>query len=96
MQAALGYYRAALGAGYKDPELNEAQTLAQSETPTQPVLYLHGRNDGCIGVEVAEYAASNAPSNARVEIVDNAGHFMQLEQPTAVNKLIIDWVTGRA
>jgi pimeloyl-ACP methyl ester carboxylesterase len=81
LQAALGYYRATLGAGYKDPELKEAQALAQSETPTQPVLYLHGRNE---------------PANARVEIVDNAGHFMQLEQPTAVNKLIIDWVSGRA
>ena len=96
LQAALGYYRAALGAGYRDPELKDAQNLIASETPTQPVLYIHGRNDGCIGVEVADFAASNAPSNARVEIVDNAGHFMQLEQPTAVNKLIIDWVTGRA
>ena len=96
LQAALGYYRAALGAGYRDPELKDAQNLIASETPTQPVLYIHGRNDGCIGVEVADFAASNAPSNARVEIVDNAGHFMQLEQPTLVNKLIIDWVTGRA
>jgi pimeloyl-ACP methyl ester carboxylesterase len=96
LQAALGYYRATLGAGYKDPDLKEAQALAQSETPTQPVLYLHGRNDGCIGAEVGDYAASNAPANARVEFVENAGHFMQLEQPTAVNKIIIDWVTGRA
>jgi len=95
LQAALGYYRATLGAGFRDPELKDAQNLIQSETPTQQVLYLHGRNDGCIGIEVADFAASNAPSNARVEIVDNAGHFMQLEQPVVVNKLIIDWVTGR-
>jgi pimeloyl-ACP methyl ester carboxylesterase len=96
LQAALGYYRATLGAGYRDPALNAAQTLAQSDAPTQPVLYLHGRNDGCISAEVADYAASNAPSNARVEIVENAGHFMQLQQPAAVNKLIIDWVTKNA
>ena len=96
LQAALGYYRATLGAGYRDPALNEAQILAQSETPPQPVLYLHGRNDGCIGVDVATHAATVAPATARVEIVENAGHFMQLEQPKAVNKLIIDWVTGRA
>jgi pimeloyl-ACP methyl ester carboxylesterase len=96
LQAALGYYRATLGAGYKDPELHEAQILAQSETPTQPVLYLHGRNDGCIGVDVATHAATVAPANARVEIIENAGHFMQLEQPTAVNKLIIDWITKNA
>jgi pimeloyl-ACP methyl ester carboxylesterase len=96
LQAALGYYRAALGAGYRDPDLKDAQNLIQSETPTQPVLYLHGRNDGCLGVEVANYAASNAPANARVEIVDNAGHFMQLEQPAVVNRLIIDWITKNA
>jgi pimeloyl-ACP methyl ester carboxylesterase len=96
LQAALGYYRATLGAGYRDPALNEAQTLAQSETPTQPVLYLHGRNDGCIGTEVATHAASVAPANASVEIVENAGHFMQLEQPAVVNKLIIDWITKNA
>ena len=96
LQAALGYYRATLGAGYRDPALEEAQTLAQTETPTQPVLYLHGRNDGCIGTEVAMHATSVAPANARVEIVENAGHFMQLEQPTAVNKLIIDWITKNA
>lgn len=96
LAAALGYYRATLGTGYRDPSLHEAQTVMQSETPMQPVLYLHGEHDGCIGTEVAHDAASRAPSNAKVEIVAGAGHFMQLEQPDVVNRLIVDWITSNA
>ncbi len=96
LAAALGYYRATLGAGYRDPALHDAQTQMQSETPTQPVLYLHGENDGCIGIEVARDAASKAPANARVELVAHAGHFMQLEQPEKVNQLILNWIMSNA
>lgn len=95
LQAALGYYRAALGTGYRDPDLADLQSLIGSESPTQPTLYLHGSNDGCIGIEVAADAATRAPQGACVQIVESAGHFIQLEQPTIVNKLIIDWVTQK-
>jgi len=95
LQAALGYYRAALGSGYRDPLLADAQAQVQSEMPSQPVLYLHGRNDGCISVDVARAAALCAPANARVEIVDGAGHFLQLEKPQVVNDLIVNWVSAR-
>jgi pimeloyl-ACP methyl ester carboxylesterase len=76
--------------------LADAQHLVQGETPPQPVLYLHGAHDGCIGAEVASDAATRAPSNARVEIIEGAGHFMQLEQPAKVNELIVNWITSNA
>jgi pimeloyl-ACP methyl ester carboxylesterase len=57
-------------------------------------LYLHGETDGCIGAEVAEAARVMCPW-ATVSIVKGAGHFMQLEKPAEVNKLIIDWVTAK-
>jgi pimeloyl-ACP methyl ester carboxylesterase len=91
LTAALGYYRATLGDGVKDPALDEAQG-ATSQFPTQPTLYLHGRNDGCIGAEVAELAASMAPPNVTFEIVDGAGHFLHLEQPDHVNQRIIEFL----
>ena len=94
LAATLGYYRATIGAGYRDPQLEEAQAVLQGENPTQPLLYLHGSTDGCIGAEVAADAATRAHENARVEIVQGAGHFMQLEQPAVVNELIVNWVTG--
>ncbi len=34
------------------------------------------------------------PANAEVVIVDGAGHFLQLERPDVVNRLILDWVTA--
>jgi len=96
LAAALGYYRATLGAGFRDPALADAQNLVQGENPPQPLLYLHGENDGCIGLEVARDAATRAPSNTRVEIVEGAGHFLQLEQPAKVNELIVNWITSNA
>ena len=94
LAAALGYYRATLGQGYRDPQLADAQTAMQTETPTQPVLYLHGETDGCIGVELARDANERKPANADVVVVEGAGHFLQLERPEIVNRLIVDWVTA--
>ena len=94
LAAALGYYRATLGQGYRDPQLADAQTAMQTETPSQPVLYLHGETDGCIGVELAHDARTRKPANAEVVVVEGAGHFLQLERPDAVNALIVDWVTA--
>jgi len=92
LTAALGYYRATLGDGYQDPALASIQE-GTSGVPTQPTLYLHGRNDGCIGLEVAESARGLVPSNVTIEVIDGAGHFLQLEQPAAVNERILAFLS---
>ncbi|MFZ4720331.1 MAG: alpha/beta fold hydrolase [Ilumatobacteraceae bacterium] len=92
LQAALGYYRATIGAGLKDPALDAAQA-ATGAVPPQPTLYLHGRNDGCIGVSLAELTASMAPAHLTVEIVDGAGHFLHLERPDVVNARIVEFLS---
>jgi len=92
LQAALGYYRATLGNGPRSETYDAIQAAGGGEL-TQPTLYLHGANDGCIGRDVGESVASLAPW-ASLQIVEGAGHFMQLEKPAEVNKLIIDWVTA--
>ncbi len=94
LQAALGYYRATLGDGYRDPKLSELQNQMASGVPSQPLLYLHGANDGCIGVNVVESAKKIAPANVKFEVVAAAGHFLQLEQPKVVNKLICDFLAN--
>ena len=91
LAAALGYYRAALGDGYKDPDLDAVQAAGQGWA-TQPHLYLQGRNDGCIGAEVAQAAATMAPPNVIVEFIEDAGHFLHIEQPALVNARIIEFL----
>ncbi len=93
LEAALGYYRATLGAGKKDPRYDAIQTAA-TNPPSQPTLYLHGEKDGCIGTEVARMAGEMYPS-MKMQIVKDAGHFLQLEQPGVVNRHIVDWVTSK-
>lgn len=92
LAAALGYYRCTLGNGPRDEKYDAIQSAGGGQLP-QPTLYLHGENDGCIGKEVAESVNNVAPW-AKVHVVENAGHFLQLEQPDVVNSLIIDWVTA--
>jgi pimeloyl-ACP methyl ester carboxylesterase len=92
LTAALGYYRATLGTGARHPDYDAIQAAGSGPLP-QPTLYLHGRNDGCIGAEVAESARAMCDW-ARVEIVEGAGHFLQLEQPARVNELVVGFLTG--
>jgi pimeloyl-ACP methyl ester carboxylesterase len=91
LQAALGFYRATLGAGYNDPALQSAQDMS-STIPPQPLLYIHGRTDGCMGSEVAEFAAAELTPNARARFIDGAGHFMHLEKSAEVNDIILSFL----
>jgi pimeloyl-ACP methyl ester carboxylesterase len=92
LAAALGYYRATLGGVGVDPALDAVQAKGNEVTP-QPTLYLHGRTDGCMGVEVAELASGALSSpGSRLELVDDAGHFLHVERPDHVNGLVLDFL----
>lgn len=83
LDAAIGYYRAmfATGGGGGDATL------------TQPTLYLHGDVDGAFGVSGVAGTQEHLPPGSRVEIVPGTGHFLHLEQPERVNRLIVEWLT---
>jgi pimeloyl-ACP methyl ester carboxylesterase len=94
MAAALGYYRATLGGVGVDPALDAVQNKGNDVT-RQPTLYLHGRTDGCMGLEVAEGARAFLTSEgSRMEVVDDAGHFLHVERPDHVNALVVDFLTA--
>jgi pimeloyl-ACP methyl ester carboxylesterase len=80
LTAAIGYYRAMFVAGFA------------GGAPAQPTLYLHGSADGAFGVEGVRDTAAELSADSRVEIIDDAGHFLHLEKPAEVNKLILDWI----
>lgn len=94
LAAAIGYYRATLGDGKRDPGLDEIQAAGSQPAP-QPTLYLHGRDDGCMGAGLVEDAIGFLPAaGSKVEVIDDAGHFLHLEQPVVVNRLIVDFLTA--
>jgi pimeloyl-ACP methyl ester carboxylesterase len=84
-RAALRYYRNTLTTNIGE--------LLEME-PRAPALYLHGEEDGCAQVEIGRMHADQLPAGSRFEAVPGVGHFLQLEQPERVNRLIGDWIGG--
>jgi pimeloyl-ACP methyl ester carboxylesterase len=91
LQAAISYYRAMFDPAQHDPSYADAQ-LASGAIPEQPLLYLHGQNDGCMGAEVVSGIAEQLPAGSRFEVISDAGHFLHLERPEVVNPLLIDFL----
>ena len=94
LAAAIAYYRAdepgSQAAGAPDPYAAEHAALLR--TAPQPTLYLHGARDGCIDVELVVDVERHLAAGSRMEVIDDAGHFLQLERPGAVNERILAWV----
>lgn len=88
---ALSIYRNALGGTEGDPRFADHQA-ATAGVPSQPCLYLHGTDDGCIGVEFAAPTGPLLAPGSAVEEIDDAGHFLHLERPERVNELILDFL----
>jgi pimeloyl-ACP methyl ester carboxylesterase len=61
-----------------------------------PALYLHGATDGCMGAELVDDTVLTAlpHEDSRAEIIEGAGHFLHLEQPEVINRLIVDFVSA--
>jgi pimeloyl-ACP methyl ester carboxylesterase len=80
LAAALGYYRAMFTSG------------GSSGPPPQPTLYLHGVADGAFGVEGVSDTMAELSEQSRMEVIKGTGHFLHLERPDVVNRLILDWI----
>ena len=93
LAAALGYYRALFDPSKQSPEL-AAEQQAVSGVPPQPTLYLHGAQDGCMGVDVVGAVRSALAPGSEAVVVDDAGHFLHLEQPAEVNTRVVGFLTS--
>ena len=93
LAAAIGYYRAMLGATPPDPAYS-AQAAAAMGIAPQPTMFLHGDQDGSATAEVLADAAAFLSPGSKVETVADTGHFFHVEKPAEVNRLIVDWVTA--
>ena len=59
-------------------------------------LAMIGADDGCIDARTFQnfLRSEEFPAGLRIEVIPNAGHFVQQEQPEQVNALLIDWLRG--
>lgn len=93
LAAALGYYRATIGGVGLDPRYDEVQAAGAGPVEL-PFLYLHGADDGCVGVGYADAGRGflTHPSS-RTAVIEGAGHFLQLEQPERVNAELLGFLS---
>jgi pimeloyl-ACP methyl ester carboxylesterase len=83
LAAAIGYYRAT--------RVGDPAGADPGQAP-QPTLYLHGSRDGCISAGLARGAERYLAPGSRMMMVEDAGHFLHLDQPGKVNEHILGWV----
>lgn len=55
---------------------------------TTPSIHVHGEEDGCVGVEVAEGAARYYAGDYELHRVAGAGHFLTREKPGVVGEIV--------
>lgn len=94
LSAALDYYRTLIRGG--DDRCDAYAELERSlgAAAPQPTLYLHGENDGCVGVDLVRESEPHLAEGSSVRIVESAGHFLHLERPAEINARIVGWLTG--
>lgn len=98
LSAALGYYRS-----FFDPkrfgteEAGAEQFAAWGSVPSQPVLYLHGSQDGIYPFDQAAVDGIGAllAPGSEAQLIQGAGHFLVVEKPGEVNERILRFLEGR-
>jgi len=91
-QAALAYYRQNVGIDVM-LRLTASEGLALSTVPVR-TLAMGGEQDGCMDIRLYEHVFLEGDFPAGVEVVriPDAGHFMHVDAPDAVNEVLLEWV----
>ena len=92
--ASLGYYRA-LG---RVASASGRESLRLLFAPlSMPALMLTGGRDGCVDTALYDRSAraGDLPPGSHIERLPELGHFLHLEDPPAVTRLVLDWLRAR-
>ncbi|BBY34671.1 alpha/beta hydrolase [Mycolicibacter minnesotensis] len=90
-RAALGPYRALRSRRVPDRYAELHRHWLQ--LPRLPSLYLHGRTDGCMAEEFTRWVQPALPPGSAAAVVENAGHFLQLEQPEEIAVRVLQFLS---
>lgn len=85
IDSVIGYYRALLR---PQALLGTSRRLLFARTQV-PALYLHGQNDGCMGIELTAGMESDFTAGVELQRIAGVGHFLHLEQPEIINSLLL-------
>ena len=85
--AVLGYYREL----FRPDAVSRGLLFARTSVPA---LYLHGADDGCIGVALTRDVERGYTKGVARVVIDNAGHFVHLEQPVVVNRHLVEFLSA--
>jgi pimeloyl-ACP methyl ester carboxylesterase len=89
--ATKGYFHARINPELHLPKYAAEQHAGDAEFE-RPLLYLHGRSDGVFPARLAALAENALGPRGKLVFVEDAGHFLQLQQPKMVNDLVLDWL----
>lgn len=91
LEETLAYYRQVFSESAIKPEWSDMAAKASGPISV-PTLYLHGHDDGCIGLSLSEGMEAQFTAGLRKVVVPQAGHFLQLEQPNVVADAILSFL----
>jgi pimeloyl-ACP methyl ester carboxylesterase len=95
LETALGYYWGQFDpVRFGSPTWLEEQRAAWGGAVRHSVLYLHGTNDGCHGLDAEQVASvtSYLGEGSRSELIEGVGHFMLVERPAEINEKIVGFL----
>ncbi|MFL2697969.1 MAG: alpha/beta fold hydrolase [Gammaproteobacteria bacterium] len=89
---ALKYYRSTFQSSLQSERLNNLQESFTNKIQP-PSLYIHGKNDGCIGSYLSE-GMEESFEDLQIKEFNDCGHFLHLEKKEEVNKVLLDFLTS--
>lgn len=92
--AALGYYRAQVRQR-EVPRRYARLAEAWLGEPRVPLLHLHGADDGALDPGWIALVSAHLVPPSRAAVVEDAGHFLQLERPDVVNARVLEFLEDR-